>query len=266
MKNYPLTVTATEQTQQFTPSCKYLKITVGSTAVLVNIRMTVKPRSQADEEDFVTLTANKTYYVRARANKPCYAIRYKTSSGSSTLAIVAGNEEFFLDYAEADVSNLETILNGFGAYIYNGTGSPMAANTSVKDMLDDLKVALTFQHKAPFSVNSAPVQNEWIVDVDAQNVRLFTYSIRNADNTEDLEIRFTMDGVVNTRTQAAGAVNTRYYATCNADNTVTLGTTKSLVGAGLTSKEFRELKIEHRKTSAISAGSRLISEGLWEQR
>ncbi|MGD6808203.1 MAG: hypothetical protein ACQCN3_00730 [Candidatus Bathyarchaeia archaeon] len=266
MRNYSVTPTTTEQKLDFQPQCKYLKMTVGATPVLVNIQMTQKPKCASEQEDFVELEANQTHYVRARSNKSCWAIRYKTSSGSSTLAIVAGNEEFFLDYAEADVSNLETILNGFGAYIYNGTGSPMAANTSVKDMLDDLKVALTFQHKAPFSVNSAPVQNEWIVDVDAQNVRLFTYSIRNADNTEDLEIRFTMDGVVNTRTQAAGAVNTRYYATCNADNTVTLGTTKSLVGAGLTSKEFRELKIEHRKTSAISAGSRLISEGLWEQR
>lgn len=91
MKNYTLSATTTVQVTDIRPS-HFLRFKVGNADI--NVRLQLAPRviSESEQEEFRTLEANKTYKVKLRKNA-CWAVSYKTTTGTATATLEAGNEE-----------------------------------------------------------------------------------------------------------------------------------------------------------------------------
>jgi hypothetical protein len=91
MKNYTINVTTQEEQTLFSPASKFLKVTVGNSNVDAKI---LKIGQGAAEEDFTTLTAGQLYYFRASLGY-FRAVIAKVATGSGTLTVEAGDDDFF---------------------------------------------------------------------------------------------------------------------------------------------------------------------------
>jgi len=166
-------------------------------------------------------------------------------------------------------------------FLVRGTGSQLAANKSLKDMLDDIegsgfstatdslkilsdvldliRTELTFQQQADAALTQAsPEQNKWYTVLDTTaNVRLYSVNLAVEDTAETLAVRITIDGRTLTGTQAATA-GTWYYAYSLVSSAEALSYTSSIVMAMYYAPlEGRSVKVEVRKTTANGTGNLL---------
>jgi len=90
MRVLPQISVSTTMDKRLLYGVKFLRVTVGSTAVLFSFNYDV---SEAPKHDFITLSASGVYRFNAPKGKLIYTVFFKTSSGTSTLDVIAGDTE-----------------------------------------------------------------------------------------------------------------------------------------------------------------------------
>jgi hypothetical protein len=156
------------------------------------------------------------------------------------------------DALPSDPASISAIL----PYLKNGTGSPLATNTSLKDMIDNLLTNLTFQHQPDqHLVQPTPEQNTWYTILDTTlNCRLYSVVILVWGANETLEVRITIDGQVLTGSIVATAVSYYWvYLLMYTSGFMMSGEHHSIgYDAPL---EGRSIKVEMRKTTNAGTGT-----------
>ncbi len=238
--NDTINVTVTT-TQTVTPiqGKKYMMVTVGAVDVLVK---TCKQQSVNEDGEFFKLKANGVYTLKADNGVFFYVI-CKTAAGSSTLEIVASNDElFFLN----DPSSLAQIT----PYIFKGTGGAVPDNTSLYD-------ALTWKlQNPPAYINQEnPVQNQYYTVLDSTvPTRIKQMGFRVDTTGETVLCRVTIDGFVVSAAPRVATAGSMYWCYFQPDldgnavyNSSTLPTPNWLEG--------KTLKVEICKTTNAGNGN-----------
>jgi hypothetical protein len=124
MKNYSLTASTTEQSQEISPS-RVLRITVGSVDAQIKLQKT--PRPTADMEEYRTLKANQIYTIELN-KEVCWTVWYMTASSTSALTLEAGNEKLTPDSGAVTV-NLASATYKTATFLASASGNIVAAVT-----------------------------------------------------------------------------------------------------------------------------------------
>lgn len=155
----------------------------------------------------------------------------------------------------ATESNLNTKVSDI-----EGTGFVKDTHSlkNLKDLIDAVNIALTFQDQADAMFNQVAEQNTWYTILDTTlNARIYAIQLKIATADETLEVRITSDGITRSGS-AACTKDITYYVylsggTTN-QNELTIGT--SSYGAFRNMPlEARSVKVEVRKTTAAGANT-----------
>jgi len=167
-------------------------------------------------------------------------------------------------------------------FLVRGTGSQLAANKSLKDMLDDIegsgfstttdslkvlsdvldliRTELTFEHQADATLSQAnPTQNNWYTVLAATaNVRVIGITVRVATTGETLQCEIVVDGVTLGIVDLAAVADTDYWVVLYTASTG-LFTYMIAVTDDRLNRPFliegRNVRVRVRKTTANGTGT-----------
>jgi len=107
--------------------------------------------------------------------------------------------------------------NDIRRFVVNGTGNPLATDKSLKDMIDDINTALTFNQQGDAALSQTnPVSTTLYTVLDTTaNVRIISIVTNITWATTQptpLDIVVTIDGLTYTFTKANPVSGTNYFA------------------------------------------------------
>ncbi len=119
------------------------------------------------------------------------------------------------------------------------------------------RITPVFKLQTDESLDQAnPVQNQWYPIMDAKNnVRLLVCRVSIETTSEDIEVRWTIDGITLSQTQAAAVAGTAYFLYKWFSGSALVFTTSNSLALQYTFLECRSAKVEIRKTTNNGSGN-----------